>query len=558
MSDPLKAVSTRATPQGKPAVGRKDQVKNDAGGFVFATDPWHQLDRFLILGTWGNTIYVEEQKLTFDNVTHLFDLIVEDARKVVDRVVEISDSGRAPRNQPALFALAAVAGKADKATDRAYALEQLPKVARTGTHLFTFVGYVQQIRGWGRSLRRGVGNWYTSRSAESVAYQTVKYRQREGWSHRDVLRKAHPKPVDDSMKTAFDFAVGRVEEPTGDERLTVIDGFIKAQTLGANDVAQAVSLIEETNLPWEALPDHLLDKPAVWEALLPKMGQTALLRQLPRLTRIGLLKPLGNNVQTVANMITNAERLKKGRIHPISVLNALVTYSSGHSLRGNAQWEPVEPVINALDAAFYQAFDTIEPAGVRTLNALDISGSMFGARVLGSPALTSAQAAAAMSLVTLATEPQTHTVAFTSAQGGWGYGGWGFGNKKPDLDPNDGISTLNISAQMRLDDVNKRMRNLRMGGTDCALPMLWALKNNVEVDAFHIYTDSETWAGAIHPFEAVRKYREKMGIDAKVVVYGMEGRPFTIADPRDPGMMDVVGLDSSAPQLAADFAAGRL
>lgn len=547
MSDPLRQATTRATPQGQRALGRTDQVKNDAGGFVFQTDPWHQLDRFLIMGTWGNTIYVTEQKLTFDNVAHLMDLISEDSKRVVDRAVEISDSGRAPRNNPAIFAIAAVAGQAKTAKERAYALDQMPKVARTATYLFTFVNYVQQVRGWGRSLRRGVANWYTSRTPESVAYQTVKYRQREGWTHRDVLLKAHVKPTDESMARVFDFAAGRVEEPTGDEKLAVIDAFLKAQRLSGNDVDEAVKLITDANLPWEALPDELLDKPAVWEALLPKMGQTALLRQLPRLTRIGLLAPLSKHGETVANMLTNKERLSKGRIHPISVLNALVTYRSGRSLRGDTVWSPNEQVVNALDAAFYQAFEVITPAGVRTLNALDVSGSMDGYKVAGSPALSAREAAAAMSLVTLATEPVTHTVAFT------GGGLWGRRTQNQ-----ENISTLSISARERIDDVVERTRRLSFGGTDCALPMLWALENKVEVDAFHIYTDNETWAGAIHPFEAVRKYREKMGIDAKVIVYGMEGRPFTIADPRDPGMMDVVGLDSSAPQLAADFAAGRL
>lgn len=541
MSDPLRQASTRATPQGQRVPGRNDQVINDAEGYVFQTDPWHQLDRFLILGTWGNTLYVEERKLTTDNVSHLIDLISEDSKRVTDRAVEISQSGRAPRNNPAIFAIAAVAGLAKTPTERAYALNEMPKVARTSTHLFTFVNYVQQFRGWGRSLRRGVASWYTSRTPESVAYQMVKYRQREGWTHRDVLLKAHVKPVDESMAKSFDFAAGRVNELTGDEKLAVIDAFLQAQNLGDNDVDQAVTLIQEGGLPWETLPDGLLDKPAVWEALLPKMGQTALLRQLPRLTRIGLLKPLSEHGKNIAEMLTDKERLIRGRIHPIGILNALATYRSGHSLRGNTTWEPNEQIVNALDEAFYLSFDVITPAGVRTLNALDVSSSMDAYRVAGSPALTARDASVAMSMVTLATEPLTHTVAFTG-------NGWGRSE----------ITTFSISARERIDDAVANARKLRFGRTDCALPMLWALENKVEVDAFHIYTDNETWAGVIHPFQAVRQYREKMGIDAKVIVYGMEGRPFTIADPRDPGMMDVAGLDSSAPQLAADFAGGRL
>jgi hypothetical protein len=45
------------------------------------------------------------------------------------------------------------AGLGDEATRRA-ALEALTQVARTGTHLVQFATFVEQFRGWGRSLRR--------------------------------------------------------------------------------------------------------------------------------------------------------------------------------------------------------------------------------------------------------------------------------------------------------------------------------------------------------------------------------------------------------------------
>ncbi len=67
-----------------------------------------------------------------------------------------SREGRAPKNDPALFALALAAGSADEATRKA-ALDALPQVARTGTHLFQFATFVEGFRGWGRSLRRAVG-----------------------------------------------------------------------------------------------------------------------------------------------------------------------------------------------------------------------------------------------------------------------------------------------------------------------------------------------------------------------------------------------------------------
>lgn len=37
--------------------------------------------------------------------------------------------------------------------------------------------------------------------------------------------------------------------------------------------------------------------------------------------------------------------------------------------------------------------------------------------------------------------------------------------------------------------------------------MLYAAKKNLEVDTFVIYTDSETWAGSVHPYQALKQYR---------------------------------------------------
>ena len=47
-----------------------------------------------------------------------------------------------------------------------------------------------------------------------------------------------------------------------------------------------------------------------------------------------------------------------------------------------------------------------------------------------------------------------------------------------------------------------------------------------------IYTDTETWAGDIHPVQALRDYRHASGIDARLVVVGMVSNGFSIADPQ--------------------------
>jgi len=118
------------------------------------------------------------------------------------------------------------------------------------------------------------------------------------------------------------------------------------------------------------------------------------------------------------------------------------------------------------------------------------------------------------------------------------------------------LTELKVSPRQRLDDVVKAISNLAFGGTDCSLPMLHAMARDLAVDVFQIYTDSETWAGHVHPFQALKQYRQKTGRNAKLVVVGMVANEFSIADPTDGGMLDVVGMDPSVPNVMADFARG--
>jgi 60 kDa SS-A/Ro ribonucleoprotein len=88
--------------------------------------------------------------------------------------------------------------------------------------------------------------------------------------------------------------------------------------------------------------------------------------------------------------------------------------------------------------------------------------------------------------------------------------------------------------------------------------MRYAIEREREVDAFVIYTDSETWAGDVHPVRALREYSERSGVAGRLVVVGMVSNGFTLADPDDPGMLDVVGFDTATPAVIAGFAAGTL
>lgn len=517
-----KHINLRRTSQSV-AVPGAGQVRNSAGGHVWALDRWAVLERLLILGTEGGTFYASESKLTVDNATNLQEAIAEDGPRVVDTIAKVSWSGRAAKNDAAIFSLAMAAAFGDEKTKQA-AYAAVPSVARTGTQLFQFADESQALRGWGRGLRKAVGRWYLNREVDDLVYQLVKYRQRNGWTHADLLRLAHPKADAQTTNDVFKWAVDGVLP----ENVARLDAFAKLQSATSAD--EAAKLITEFGLPREAVPTHLLNEKEVWEALLAKMPMTAMLRNLATMTRIGLLTPGSEATWTVVGRLKDAQRLKAARIHPLSVLVAMKTYGSGHGLRSSATWTPVPAITAVLDEAFRLAFDSVEPTGKRYVLGLDVSGSMGWGTVCGSP-VTPAQAAAAMTLTTLATEESVTPMAFAHE-----------------------FRHLGLHGRMSLTEVLDSTSRLTFGATDCALPMLWAAKNKVEADVFVVYTDNETWAGNIHPFQALAEYRQKTGIAAKLMVVGMTSNGFSIADPRDAGMLDVVGMDTSVPTALREFA----
>ena len=523
-------------PQSEPLDER--QVANSAGGHVYPVEDMTRLRRFLILGSEGGSYYANERKLTLENAAAVKRCIENDGPRAVYEIAYISRHGRAPKVGPPLFALAMAATYGHLGT-RALAFGYLSQMARTGSQLQMFIDYIGSMRGWGRSLRRAVGNWYLSKDIKQTVYQAVKYRQRYNWTHRDLLRKAHPKAASSEVNDLFAW-ITQGTMPPDDSYFALIHAYEQAKTADPKVLA---SLIREHDMTWEMMPSEHLDKPEVWEALAEHMPLTALVRNLATLTRLGVIAPMKSAwVCERLNAIGNPLTEDFTRIHPINVLSALLTYRSGKSVRGGNTWTPVPQVIDVLDKAFERSFDTAPQTNQRFYLGIDVSGSMGGGQVAGVPGLTPRMAAAAMAMAIARREPNYYIAGF--ANGGVGYRMSGGATMAP----------LSITATDSLASAVRKTQVLDFGGTDCALPMLDALEKKIPVDVFVIFTDSETWAGPIHPAEALRKYRQEMGIPAKLVVVAMVSNGFTIADPQDAGMMDVVGFDSAAPALIADFA----
>lgn len=529
--------STKETPQTEKAL--PIQKQNSAGGFTFVIDDNARLRRFLILGSDANTYYTNSSALTKDNAKLIVTMASDGrSKQLVDQIVDVSTHGLAPKNEPAIFALA-IALSFGSDDDKRYAAAFIPKVCRTGTHLFSFVTYVKQFRGWGPVLRQGVANWYLDKNPDALMYQVAKYRSRNGWSHQDVLRLAHPRGVGQTA-SVFDWICkrGLNEELVG----TRIEGLERASLPGA-DIPQ---IIREYGLTWEMLPTTVLNNPETWVALFEggNLPQAALIRQLSRMTRLGLLPYRGGLTDAVSARLTDQRAIKSSLVHPISILLSMKGYATGHS-KGGEKWTPNDQITKALDDAFYLAFDNVAPSGKRTLIALDVSGSM-GSSIINNTNLSAREASAALALVQMRSEDTVSVVGFTSGHGSSRHAA------------SFGLSPLSIDPSQRLSEAVYRVSRLPFGATDCAAPMLHAIHYNLDFDTFVVYTDNETYAGYSHPYQALEEYRNRSGIGAKLVVVGMTATESSIANPNDTGMLDVVGFDASAPNIINNFSRGTL
>jgi len=497
--------------------------------------------RFLILGSEGNQYYVTEKQLTMNNAKNILGMVQNDGVSVVNTVVEISTSkpARAPKNDACIFALAIAAVHGNDDTKNA-AFAALPQVCRIPTHLFQFVeAYKGLGGGWGRRAKRAFGDWYLTKNPNELVRDITKYQSRAGWSNGDILRLAHPTPQTAEQVEAFKWAVGK---RSADVERSSIAGYLDAvqQTLsGKLSVKEAVELITQWNLPREVLSTELLTSTEVWEALYQKMPITALIRNLPTMTRVGLIVN-GSNAWRQLPIKLSKEALVNGRVHPIQLLVARLTYASGRSMRGSSAWEPVPRVTELLERGFYDSFGSVAPHGKRTLIGLDISGSMHGGIVNGVPGLTPAMASAAMAMLAVRTEDNVEVMGFGGA------GNWSGGAAAMKALPF-------FNRTESLESIVSKTRVMNFGTTDCALPMIYAEKSSKEFDLFQIWTDNETWAGGGHPFQALKNYRQKTGINAKLVVCATLATPFTIADPSDPGMLDCVGFDTATPNIISEF-----
>jgi 60 kDa SS-A/Ro ribonucleoprotein len=373
-------------------------------------------------------------------------------------------------------------------------------------------------------VRRGIEDWLTTFKPQELAYQFTKYRNRNGFTPRDVLRLTHPKPA--ALSPAHLVYAHATQHPPpfySDEHPDLAAYLAAAATLrDTKDPAIAAPLIREHRFSWEHVGQQQLLKDAhVWQAILDTgMPYTALLRNLRRLVQLNMFES-ETSLSQVTEKLANADAITHSRAHPIQVLQAIKALEST---------DAPQPILTALNTAFDAAFKNIEPTYQRFLLAIDVSGSMHATTCAGMRTLTAAEGAAATALAFMRREPFVIPMAFSNT-----------------------FMPFPIRADMSIHDVLNAMHGLPFSNTDCSAPMRYALEKKLIIDTFVIITDNETNCNTEPPAQVLRAYRQHVHPTAKLVILATSATNISIADPQDAGMLDIVGMDAGVFQILRHF-----
>jgi 60 kDa SS-A/Ro ribonucleoprotein len=523
----------------------KDGPVNSCGRPTHIVSDLEFFKRFLMLGSESGTYYITKVNLTEQHFECL-DRLINDPSKHDDILNTLETYiTKVYKKDYLIFALARCCIEKEHVEHRVKAYDLLHNVCYTPTLLFMFVQMYEGLHmkhhkstGWNKLQKSFISKWYLSKDPKQLLYLVTKYRNREGWTHADVLRLAHIKVPNTVYDHIFKYITKGMEDylmkTNKDDEITE---YLKDyETLKAtNDPQEAIQLVKKCNFVREHIPTTLLGNADVWNELAQNIPMIALLRNLNKLTSTGVFEEYPLTKAKVLSTLVSREIIQKSKVHPLQVLIALQTYSKGQGFKGSGTWTPDKDICAALNSAFKNAFDNIVPTDQRYLLALDISGSMTYGSVCGIESMSASEVACAMSMIIAGTEKNCDIRGFSSS-----------------------FIPLNVDPNLSLEENLKETEGRTFGHTDCSLPMTWSIQNDKHYDVMIVITDNETNANTIKPSVALQQYREKMNSKCKMIVIATSANKFTIADPADPyGMLDIAGFDASTPNVIRDFVLGQ-
>ena len=527
----------------------ENMVKNNAGGYVYKISDMEEVKRFCIIGTMNGTFYISETKHTTNNTNKIIDLIKNGkGNNVYDVAMNVIINNLAYKIDHSLFVLALCATYGDIKL-RSKVFNSLSIFCNIPTHLFMFVNYVKSMRGVGRSLKRNISNWYNNKKFDLLMYHVLKYQNREGLTHKNMILCAHPKTNDVNKNKLFRYILDVDNLSKLYDKDRVIESiysynndvnpknYLTIKNLSKlDDEKDIIEAIKKFKLVRENIPTKFLNNKNVFIELIKNMPYTALIRNLGKMSVIGILNNFSeNNLESfVCDKITDEKAIKLSMVHPMQLYLALTTYSSGRGFKGNLSWEINQKVVEALTKAMEISFKFTKNLKKNIVVAVDVSGSME--TFIPDTKITCSQYGAMLSYIFTRTVENCKLLWF-----------------------NTDCRILNNSSNT-FESITKAYKKVSGGGTNLKSPVKYVydmIESNYKIDGLVIVTDNEGWFGG-HPTVTLNDIR-KIQPDFKLVTLSTVATPYSTFRTHDNDFnnLDIVGFSSDCISIVGRFLNGE-
>lgn len=207
-------------------------VLNSCSKEVFSLSDLERVKRFICIGTEGGSYYINEKKLTIENIKAL-ERILNNEDKTTDELVNTLElySSKVYKKDYILLVLARCCAVKNDTEFKQRCFRVVSNICSTPTLLFLFIEFYQSLnktlydsKGWNKHIKSCVSEWYNNRPDDKLLYQVLKYQNRNGWCHKDVLRLAHVIPIDEEHNYIYQFLTkGTVNENMDNTSKKLID-----------------------------------------------------------------------------------------------------------------------------------------------------------------------------------------------------------------------------------------------------------------------------------------------------------------------------------------------
>jgi len=404
-------------------------------------------------------------------------------------------------------------------------------------------------------MRRFLKKWYLSQDPYDLALEVCRVRGRHHWSHKDIITLAKVTTKDPALASVLAAVVkslDKARDEFGDkpEAQPVLEYLACVQQIkrcGQADQDAAVGLIDKHSFDIDILPSELLNQPRVWEHAVHRLPVTRVLDHLKSMAKRGYLSSQSHPVlNQVLQCIKDPLALTASRLQPAEILTVLTQVESSFAEppaarqdnNQNNRLPTAHPsLVEGLGRMMNNSFNNV-PKSVGTplkiLVCVDCRHGLFEHGCWGSWSLKCSKAAA-VTILSLRASGVDLTVTTMESE-----------NEVTRLpvDDEDIVGSL----------VEKWWRVADPHVIDPGYLLSWARAENEMFSSIVIITDSHTHYDKERVWRELETFRNGQSVGMTFIALAC--KEVSLADPTDPGMLDIAGWGPDLVRVLLAFIRG--